>query len=319
MGTILSDLLKPMLRRAGITQLPGITPSSDQYGELIPEVNRMLASFNLDGHKIFTTSIDRYTLVPNQQIYFIGPVFTFAATLTNTSATAAVADTTGLVIGQAVSGTGIQAGTKITGISVNIGVTLSLAATAGGLQTITVTPDFIAPRPTFIYRANLVITGQDPELHLPLTVLTDSQWAAHMLTHLEASWPWEIYNDGEYPQSTLYLYGYPNEVNDLELFTWQQLKSSFTASTDAAIFPPGYEDMIVTRGALRARRLYPYDSKLSVAQVTELERDAVAATQAVQILNTDCPPMSNEAALLNRGNRSGDLKSEFCKWGGNLP
>ena len=319
MPTILSDLLRPMLRRAGITQLPGVIPSPDQYGELIPEVNRMLAGFNLDGHKIFSTSIDRYTLVPNQEVYFIGPVFTFSATLTSTSLVAMVADTTGLTIGQAISGTGIPATCIIAGISVNISVTLSIAATASGAQTITVTPDFIAPRPTFIYRANLVITGSSPELHLPLRILTDAEWAAHTITYLTASWPWEIYNDGENPASTLYMYGYPDQVNDLELFTWEQLKSSFTAVTDAAIFPPGYEDMIVTRGALRARALYPYDSKLSATQVAELQRDASAATQAVQILNTECPAMVNEASLLNRGGRGGDLKAQFYRWGGNLP
>lgn len=319
MPTVLGDLLKPMLRRAGITQLPGITPSVDQYGELIPEVNRMLSSFNLDGHKIFSEGIDRYRLVPNQESYFIGPVFTFQATLTSASVTAAVTDTTGLSIGQALSGTGIPVGTTISGITVNVSVTLSIAATANGLQTITVTPDFIALRPTFIYRANLVVISSDPELHLPLKILTDSEWAAHTITHLNSSWPWEIYNDGNNPQSKLTMFGYPNEVNDLELFTWQQLKSNFTAVTDTAIFPQGYEDFIVTRGALRVRALYPYDSKLSVSQVDELRKDARIATEAVQTLNTQSTGFTNEASLLNTGNGAGNFKAEFYKWGGNLP
>lgn len=319
MPTILSDLLKPMLRRAGITQLPGITPSVDQYGELIPEVNRMLSSFNLDGHKIFTTSIDRYPFKPNQQVYFIGQPFTFTATLTSGSTTATVADTTGLEINQAISGAGIQAFTGIAAIVQNSYIVLSLAATANGAQTITVNPEFVAPRPTFIYRANVVILGTTPELHLPLAILTDEQWAAKTIPHLLASWPWEMYNDGDYPLSALYIYGYPNQVNDLELFTWQQLKSNFTAVTDAAIFPPGYEDLIVTQGALRVRALYPYDSKLSVLQVEELKTDAAAAAQAVQVLNTQCPDMVNEAALINSGRGDGNLKAEFYRWGGNLP
>jgi len=319
MPTILSDLLKPMLRRGGITQLPGTTPSVDQYGELIPEINRMLSSFNLDGHKIYTTSIDRYPLVANQETYFIGPIFTFPATLTSASVTALVTDTTGLSIDQALSGTGIPAGCKITGIVQNTNITLSIAATATGAQTITVTPDFIADRPTFIYRANLVILSQSPELHLPLKLLSDAEWAAKTLPRLLSSWPWELYNDGDYPQSKLYMYGYPNEINDLELFTWQQLKNNFTAVTDVALFPPGYEDMIVTRGALRVRALYPYDSKLSGTQVEELRRDAATATQAVQILNTSCPDMANEASFLNVPRGDGNFKAEFYRWGANIP
>lgn len=318
MPTVLGDLLKPMLRRAGITQLPGITPSVDQYGELIPEVNRMLSAFNLDGHKIFTASIDRYRLVANQQAYFIGLPFTFAATLAS-AVTATVADTTGLEIGMALSGTGIPVGTTITGITINTNITLSLAATTTGASTITVTPDFVAQRPIFIYRANLVLISENPEVHLPLTLLDDAQWAAKTIPHLLSSYPWELYNDGNYPLSKLYLYGYPNQANDLELFTWQQLKDSFTAVTDVAMFPPGYEDFIVTRGALRVRALYPYDSKLSAGQVAELRQDAATATQAVQIINTECPAFTNEASLLNSKGLAGNFRAEFYKWGANIP
>ncbi len=71
--TILSDLMRPALRMAGITLRPGIIPSTDQFAELIPEVNRMLQSWNCDGQKIFSTSIEQFTLVDGQKIYSIGP------------------------------------------------------------------------------------------------------------------------------------------------------------------------------------------------------------------------------------------------------
>lgn len=266
MATFLGDLLKPMLRRAGITQLPGIKPSTDQYGELIPEINRMMAGFNLDGHKIFNTSIDRYTLTANQQTYLIGP----------TGATAGLALTPPI-------------------------------------------PGFNANRPVFIYRANIVLLGTTPEVHLHIRVLTDEEWAGKTIPHLQAAYPWSIYNNGDVPNSKLYLYGYPNQVNDLELFTWQQLQSSFANDTDAVILPPGYEDMIVTSGALRARALYPYDSKLSGLQVQELRDDAARALYAVKVLNSQCTPMVNEAASLNGGRTAGNLRAEFERWGMNLP
>lgn len=254
-----------MLRRAGITQLPGIEPSPDQYGELIPEINRMMARFNLDGHKIFTTSIDRYTLAANQQTYLIGP-----------------------------------------------------DALADGAALIPVIPGFNAPRPIFIYRANIIIVGSSPEIHLPLKILTDDEWAAKTIPALQASWSWELYNNGDAPNSKLYLYGIPGEANDLELFTWQSLQHEFTSEDNAVILPQGYEDMIVTQGALRARALHPYDSKLSVAQIKELRDDAARALQTVKIMNTESTPYFNEAALLN-GTGSGNLRAEFERWGANLP
>lgn len=254
MSTLLSDLLKPALRRGGITTLPGIEPSIDQYTELIPETNRMMGSWNLDGHKIYSTSIDRYAMNPQQTTYFIGP-----------------------------------------------------------------TGDFVAPRPTFIYRANVVLVNSSPELHLPVRLLSDAEWAAHVITELPAPWPWQLYNDGAVPDSKLYLFGFPTAKNDLELFTWNQLKSDFSSTTDAVVLPPGYEDAIVTNLALRVKALYPYDAKLTGLQASELREDARRSLQAVKTMNMQCVPMASEAANIggNGGNES--LKAAFYRWGSNLP
>lgn len=73
MATTLLDLLKPALRRAGITKRPGVGPGDDQLNELIPATNRLLASWNVDGHKVFTTAIDEYDLNASQKIFSIGP------------------------------------------------------------------------------------------------------------------------------------------------------------------------------------------------------------------------------------------------------
>jgi len=245
--------MKPMLRRAGITTLPGTTPSTDQYGELIPEINRMMSGFNLDGHKIFTTRIDRYALTPNQTTYFIGP-----------------------------------------------------------------TGDFVADRPIRIIRANLVLTASFPEIFLPLHLMDDIEWAALSIEELPAAYPWSLYNDGDYPDSQLYLYGYPTQTNDLQLFTPQQLPQ-FVAATDSVVLPPGYEDLMVTQGALRVRALYPYDCRLNALQAQELRMDAARALQTVRIANAECPDYLSEAAALggNSGN-PGNFRAEFEKFGGNL-
>jgi hypothetical protein len=72
-GVTVAQIIDPMLRIAGITTLPGITPNVDQRGELIPMLSRMLGSWNLDGHKIYTTKIETFTLNTDQKIYTIGP------------------------------------------------------------------------------------------------------------------------------------------------------------------------------------------------------------------------------------------------------
>jgi len=237
-----------MLRRGGITQLPGTTPSEDQYGELIPEINRMMSRLSLDGHKIFAENIDRYTLTAGQQKYLLGPS----------------------------------------------------AQSAGAALPVPV-PGFDADYPLYIDRANIVIAGSSPEIHRSLKILSDKDWAAKTITNLQAAYPWEIYSDGAAPNSMLYLYGIPGAAHDLELFTWQQLQSGFTSEDNVVVMPPGYEDAMVLAGALRVRRLYPYDSKLTGLQAQELQNDADRAVRALQIYNAQISPYKNDAANINSG------------------
>jgi hypothetical protein len=253
LATTLADIMMPALRRAGITTLPGTIPSADQFNELIPETNRMMDAFSLDGHKIYKTNIARYAMSPQQTTYFIGP-----------------------------------------------------------------TGDFVAPRPILIYRANVVLVGTSPEVHEQLRILSPAEWAAHTLTELPASWPWEIYDDYAYPDSQLYLYGYPTENNDLELFTWDQLQTGFQATTDAVVMPPGYEDFMVAQLALRATNLYPLDCKLSAIQFANLRRDANLAMENVQVLNTQCVPLLSEAAMIGETGSEQSLRAWFYGWGSGI-
>ena len=109
--------------------------------------------------------------------------------------------------------------------------------------------DFTAPRPLRINDAAIVLTGAT-EVHTPLRVLTDHEWAAKRLREVPTTIPTEIYNDGAYPISRLYLWGYPTAGNDLELFTWSQL-TRFATQEDPVAFPPGYEDAVVYNLAVR--------------------------------------------------------------------
>src|SRR5579872_5442453 len=89
--------------------------------------------------------------------YLIGPLYTFTGTLTSGSPVIAATalDVSKLSVGEAISGTGIPGGSVVTALS-GTSITISHNATANGAQTITGTPDFVAPRPDSIVRANCV-------------------------------------------------------------------------------------------------------------------------------------------------------------------
>lgn len=73
MASVAQAVFIPAMRKAGITRLPGTTPSTDQYGELIPLINRLLSSWSCDGHKVFSTDQYNLALTNNQVVYTIGP------------------------------------------------------------------------------------------------------------------------------------------------------------------------------------------------------------------------------------------------------
>ena len=52
---------------------PNWIPSTDQYTEIIPALNRMLGSWNCDGWKIFTSKIETFPLTSGVKTYTIGP------------------------------------------------------------------------------------------------------------------------------------------------------------------------------------------------------------------------------------------------------
>ena len=115
--------------------------------------------------------------------------------------------------------------------------------------TIGIGADFDAPRPMRIEDANIVLVGAQ-EVHVPLRILTDRQWAAKRLREIPTSIPTEMYYDNDYPIAKIYLWGYPVAGNDLELFTWQMIPQ-FATMTDAVQLPPGYLDAVTYNLAKR--------------------------------------------------------------------
>ncbi len=74
MSTLLgTGIIDPALLIAGLTKGPGVIPDSDIRGMLILAANRMLSSWNCDGHKIFDTKVEVFDLVADQVSYTIGP------------------------------------------------------------------------------------------------------------------------------------------------------------------------------------------------------------------------------------------------------
>lgn len=158
--------------------------------------------------------------------------------------------------------------------------------------------DFTAPRPlgpapgNGIKNANIILTGTNPEASLPLYIMNDDEWANLSVKEIPTSVPTAIYNDGAFPNSRLYLLGYPTQANDLELFTPTQI-STFAALGTTFTMPPGYQEAITT---LLAEALCSAMHKGVVPPA--LADSARRARVAVMSLNSASPNLSNDAGTL---------------------
>ncbi len=228
-----TGIIDPALRIAGLTKGPGIVPDTDIRNELIAAVNRMLGSWNCDGHKIFGTSIEAFDLVTDQVSYTIGP---------------------------------------------------------GG--------DFNTARPIFIEDANFIFPT-DPPIRNPIQIYDSHQWSLQSLQEISGAPPWGLYYDSGFSSAgrgTIYLIGQPPNDYQLELYTWTALKTDFTSVSDTVVFPPGYEEALITNLAIKAAQLNVTQTTIDWAVAT---REASKALQALKVLNVECPPLYNEAAQIS--------------------
>ncbi len=173
---------------------------------------------------------------------------------------------------------------------------LTLFATQG-FVTIGPVGDFPAPRPEKIVNANIVLTDNSPEVRIPLAILDDNQWASIRVPKIPVSLPREVYFDGSNPAQRIYLWGYPNVANDLELWTWKLLSTAL-AYTDTLDVPTAYQRAIVYNLAMEISPLYWRKANGLLAEVQKIARKSRADLVAA---NSDAPKLQNDAARMNDG------------------
>ncbi len=131
--------------------------------------------------------------------------------------------------------------------------------------------------------------------------MDDDEWSHVVVQDIAGAPPWYLYFDGSFDsfgRGKIYIVGQPPAGYKLELYSWQALKSDFTATTDAVIFPPGYEKALVSNLAIEACTLYPLESIIATVPLALglLEKQASKDLNALITLNSESPVLRSEAA-----------------------
>ena len=175
------------------------------------------------------------------------------------------------------------------------------------IYTIGPTGDFVAPRPTRIKAANLVMLNVFPENHLPMGILNDDQWADMVVTEIPTTIPRLLYYDANSDggNASLYLWGFPTISNDLELFTWQPLATTLT-SGDEIFYPDGANLAIVQNLAMLIAPLYwkKTDKMLSL-----LQTQAQVSRARYSNPNQENPYLISDSYMGNAGGSGWDYYS----------
>lgn len=115
--------------------------------------------------------------------------------------------------------------------------------TTAGQQTYTLGPggDWDTVRPMSINQAyvHYESSGSQP-VDMPITIANDAQWASIAVKSVSTTFPTVMYDNGDYPLRTIYLWPIPNNTQQITLWLWQPLLT--LDNLDAEVqFPPGYE------------------------------------------------------------------------------
>ena len=198
----------------------------------------------------------------------------------------------------------ILAGFSINGFSIFSTSVAEYALTAGQLMyTIGPTGDFVAKRPLAIKNANLV-QPTDPPIYQSIPIYDSRDWSYEQITEMAGSWTYAIWYNATFPSSgsltdgcgQLWLLGQPPSNYELQLFTWDQFETNFTAVTNNFLFPPGYEEHFVNLLALEAAMLYPHEARIS----PDVRKACERSRYEIQVLNSSLPRQWADTARLGQ-------------------
>jgi hypothetical protein len=315
-----------------------------QSGEQVVEqdMDTALAAFNqmIDGWSnerlmIYTINPFIFNTVAGQKDYLLGPgeqvaavstivpgagytngVYTLVpltGSATGSGALATIGVTGGVVTSVQISttyqggGLGYKVGDVLTASNVNLGGT-----GAGFTVTVSsVTPgDWNITRPIEIEQAFVIWNDPTSQqaVDLPLGLLNDSQYAAIAVKNTPSSFPFGLYDNGNYPLRTISVWPIPTVATGLRLWLRQPL-IDFTNIDAYTDYPPGYERCFRFNLAVELAVEFGKTIDQSIIAIAEQSKFDIART------NTVPQYMTGNAGLTGRKNTWNWITGNFVPFG----
>lgn len=100
--------------------------------------------------------------------------------------------------------------------------------------------DFNVVRPTWIENASILLTANNPQYEMTISMLRDEEWREIGIKALTTTYPTYIYDQCDYPLRTIYVWPIPTVQCSLVLYLPGVL-SEFSSINNVVQLPKGYE------------------------------------------------------------------------------
>ena len=315
MATTPIDIITSSLKDIGALAA-GETPTPEAAQDAFVMMQRMIDQWSNEQMMVFYKTEIIYTLTPGQTQYTIGPGgeigATFTGSITNNILTVTAITQGAISLGMTLSGTGVTAGTKITGFLTGAGGNVNELGTYQlnlSQNVASTTINAFYQRPLSINSAFVRInTSQsgvpilNGGLDYPVAILNVEDYEMIGLKTLNGPWPKALYYQ---PTETLgNIFVWPNPAQgEMHIFA-DTLFSKYTTINDTMLLPEGFESCLEW---CLAERLMPQYGKASATQISMI--NAFAAQGKSTIKRTNMKPVQSarysDALLMSRAKDAG--------------
>ena len=309
------DIISSALKDIGALAA-GETPTPEAAQDAFIMMNRMIDQWSNEQMMVFYKTEIIFTLTSGQTQYTIGPGgeigAIFTGSISNNVLTVSSITSGAIALGMTISGTGITAGTKITGFLTGAGGNVNELGTYQlnvSQSVASTTINAYYQRPLSINSAFVRInTSQsgvpilNGGLDYPVAILNVEDYEMIGLKTLNGPWPKALYYQPTESLGNIFVWPNPAQ-GEMHIFA-DTLFSKYTSINDTMLLPEGFESCLEW---CLAERLMPQYGKASQTQIQMV--NAFAAQAKSTLKRTNMKPVQSarysDALLMSRAKDAG--------------
>lgn len=158
--------------------------------------------------------------------------------------------------------------------------------------------DFNTTRPIKIIQMLWQDDSVTPALEIPITMLTQREFADISVKNTEASLTWSAWVNYTHPTVTINLYAVPNVARKVVIYSWKAL-TSYSSLTTTVDLAPGYERAVVYNLALELAPEYGRQPASDVYRIAMESKENIERSNSEPMIAQTDPALITTSGVFN--------------------